>query len=289
MIRVTEDALSEEGFPFVYWEQGVPTGKSAYSLQQAAEIKIAAVVMVFVFAAVWSWSEQFWGGVFAALIVGGMCLAGDKMFRGGVKVWDIHIPGPEPRDTAEADRRAKATAILGRQYRGLVVGPQEGTDELLLWVMHGSDPDSMEWSRWVPLTSVQSLELGTADEWFEGISRAELRRVVSAPNSWVIVAPTLGHGVLWIAESGGAKAGIASLHGLLTKRFVIDAPEILQRWKEELEEREARTITIPAAPAAEGRDAGGAGNQEQGKRAEALSGPAAGEGGDAADAQTREK
>ena len=121
MIRVTEDTLSDAGFPVVYWEQEVPTGQSLRSVQQSVELKIAAVVMVFVFAAVWAWSEQFWGAVIAAMIIGGMCLSGDKMFRGGVKVWDIHIPGPEPRDTGEADRRAKATAILGKQYRGLAV------------------------------------------------------------------------------------------------------------------------------------------------------------------------
>ena len=293
MLRVTDDALSEEGFPFVYWEHDVPTGQSLHSVQQSMDLKIAAVIMVFVFVfvfvAVYAWSEQFWGAVIAAMIVGGMDLGGDRMLKGGIKVWDEHIPGPPdpPPEAAEAAWRARAMPVLGKQYRGLEVVSYGDAQQLHLCVAHGSDPKAMEWFQLVPLASIQSLELGTADEWFEGISQVELRRTVSAPNYWVIVAPTLGHGVLWIAELAGSKAGIAALHGLLTKRFVVDAPEMLQRWKEELEEREARTITIAGAPADNHADAGTTDKQEQGTQA--LSRPAAGEGDYAARADNREK
>src|SRR5262245_17826403 len=98
MIRVIADGRSAEGLPFVHWEQVVPTGQSVHALEQSVILKIAAVVMTFVFVAVWAGSGQIGLAAISALIIAGMCFAGDKMFKGGVKVWDIHIPGPEPRE-----------------------------------------------------------------------------------------------------------------------------------------------------------------------------------------------
>lgn len=221
------------------------------------------------------------------MIVGGMGLSGDKMFKGGVKVWDIHIPGPEPREgVAEAERRARAMPVLGKQYRRLEVVSYGDAQELHLCVAHGSDPKAMEWLQWVPLASIQSLELGTADEWFGSLSEAELRRMGSAPNSWVIVAPTLGHGVLRIAESAGSKAGITALHGLLTKRFVVDAPEMLARWKEKLEEEMLEKEMLAREESEKGEPPGQHAREGEGVAPSAIG---AGEGGDAVGAHDREK
>lgn len=104
-----------------------------------------------------------------------------------------------------------------------------------MWVFRGKRRDKLDCIAGVPLASVQTFELGTAEEWFQDLAQAQWRRTVSAPNWWVIVAPTFGYGVVPVAESGGAKAPIAALHGLLTRRFIIEAPEMQQRWKEKLE------------------------------------------------------
>jgi hypothetical protein len=74
------------------------------------------------------------------------------------------------------------------------IRPDRKTRELMLCVCHGSNPRAMQSVCSAPLTSIHSLEHGTADEWFEPLSEAELRRTNSAPNSRVIVAATLGHG-----------------------------------------------------------------------------------------------
>ncbi len=89
----------------------------------------------------------------------------------------------------------------------------------------------MECIAGVLLASIQAFELGTAEEWFMDVAQAQLRRQVSAPNSWVVVAPTMGHGVVRVAKSSGARAGIAALHSLLTRRFVLEAPDIQERWQ----------------------------------------------------------
>ncbi len=238
MVKVIEDSVSPEGFPRVRWEQEVPTGESVHSAEQSIALKIAAVIMVFVFAAVYAASESFWGAVLAGAIVAGMGLSGDKMFKGGIKVWDVDVPGPpDPSPSAaEREQRARATAILTKQHRGIEVQPDE-KQELRVFVWEG-EARKRELLAHAPLASIQSLELGTAEEWFMDLAQAQLRRTASAPNSWVIVAPTVGHGVLWIAESAGSKAGIAALHGVLTKRFIVEAPEMQERWRAELEERQ---------------------------------------------------
>lgn len=236
-MKLLEDARSAEGFPHVRWEQEAPTGQSLHSAEQSLALKIAVVAMVFVLVAVYAASDQIWWAVFAALFVGGALLGGDRMFKGGITVWDVHIKGPEPSPgAAEAEQRARATAILTRQQRGIEVQPDE-KDELRVFVWEG-DARKREVLAHAPLASIQSLELGTAEEWFMDLAQAQLRRTMSAPNSWVIVAPTLGHGVLWIAELAGSKAGIAALHGVLTKRFIVEAPEMQERWREKLRERE---------------------------------------------------
>jgi len=240
MVKLVEDGRSAEGFPHLRWEQNVPTGRSLHSAQQSIELKIAAVVMVLVFVAVYAASEQFWTAVIAALVVAGMGLAGDKMFKGGITVWDVHIKGPEPSPyAAERERQARATALTETECGEAFVLPDEETQELYFWVFRGGKPDRMKCVASVPLSSVQSLEIGTAEEWFMDVAQAEQRRLGSAPNWWVIVAPTLGHGVVPVAESGGAKAVIAALHGLLLKRFVVEAPAMQELWKAKLEEAEA--------------------------------------------------
>ncbi len=237
MVKLLDDSHSEEGFPCLRWQQVVPTGESAYVRQLTFELKMAAVVMVFVFVAVYAGSGYFWVAVFASLIVGGMCVAGDKAFKDGFRVWDVHIKGPEPAPgAAEAVARARATAIMGTEQCEAVVAPHRETQELYFWVSRGAKPETMDCIAGVPLSSIHAFELGTAEEWFMDVAQAQLRRQVSAPNWWVIVAPTLGHDVIAVAESGGAKAGIAALHGLLTQRFVLEAPEMQQRWKERLEQ-----------------------------------------------------
>jgi hypothetical protein len=237
MVKVTEDSRSEQDFPLLRWEQDVPTGESLHAVEQSMGLKIATVVMVFVFAAVYAASEQMWAGVIAAVVVGGVMLRGDQMLKSGLTVWGVHVKGPEPPPgAAEAERRARATPLFGKEFCKALVLPHEKTKELFFSVFRGTDPGDGSCVGSVPLDSIQAFELGTAEEWFRDFAQGELRRMGPTANSWVIVAPTLGHGLLPVAESGGTKAAIAALHGLLTKRFVIAAPEMQERWKEKLEE-----------------------------------------------------
>jgi hypothetical protein len=242
MIRFVANARTHDGFPLLRWEQDIPTGESAHTVEQMLTLKIVAVLMIFVFVAVYSGSGDFWAGALAALIAASFGLAGDKLFKGGIKVWDVHIPGPELRPgaeqlAAEREQRARATAMLATEQCAAMAFPDSKSGELLFSVLRGPTADKMEAVGTVPLASLQAFELGTAEEWFMDVAQAQARRVNSAPNSFVIVAPTLGHGVLPVAESGGTRANIAALHGLLLKEFVIAAPEMLDRWKEALEER----------------------------------------------------
>lgn len=244
MVMAVEDRRGPDGFPVVRWEQEVPTGESERSVLAAMEFKIAVVIMIFVFTWVYSSYGEFWSAVFAALIVGGLCVAGDQAFKGGIRVWDVHIPGPEPSPyKAEREARERATAILGKEYCEAVVVPHGETDELYFWVFRGKERSKLDCVGGVPLASLQAFELGTAEEWFLSLAQANLRRTVSAPNWWVIVAPSLGHGVVPVAESGGAKAPIAALHGLLTRRFVIEAADMQLRWKAKLEKSNDKTGT----------------------------------------------
>jgi hypothetical protein len=240
MVKVVRE-WRQDGFPGIHWEQEVPTGQSLHTVQQSIELKITAVVMVFVFAAVYAASEQVLAAGLAALFIGGMCLGGDKAFKGGLKVWDQTIAGPEPREgAAEAERRARATAVVETQACEAIVLPHGQTKQLYFWVYRGRKGEERKCVAGVPLESVPSFEIGTFDEWFGGIADAELRRMNSAANSYVIVTSAVGEGVVLVAESAGAKGPIAYLHGLLTKRFVMEAPEMLARWKEKLEEEERR-------------------------------------------------
>jgi hypothetical protein len=235
--------VGEARFPVVRWEQEVPAGQSLHSAQLSLSLKIAAVIMVFVFVAVYSASEQFWAAVMAALVVGSMGLAGDKMFKGGARVWDIHIPGPEPREgVAEEERRARATAMTEKEYAEALVMPDPETNELIFFVFRRPKGAKQERYARAPLASLDSFAVGTADEWFGDVAQAQLRQLQSHPNSYVIVGLTIGEGVLAIAESAGSRARIAHLQGILTKRFIVGAREIQERWKEKLEEakREAR-------------------------------------------------
>lgn len=74
MVKLVEDSRSPDGFPRVRWEQDVPTGESVYALEQSITLKIAAVVMVFVFAWAYAAGWDFWSAVLIAFLVGGLCL-----------------------------------------------------------------------------------------------------------------------------------------------------------------------------------------------------------------------
>jgi hypothetical protein len=263
MVRLIEDKRVD-GFPSVMWEQDVPTGESVHQVEQWLTLKIVAVIMIFVFTAVYAGGGGFLGGLIAALLVGGLFTGGDRAFRGGIKVWDVHVPGPPDPSPASIQReqRARAAAVLTKEYGKAMVWPAPETRELRFYILSGPDPQHIsKSSASVPLAAIQSFELGTAEEWFGDLAQAQLRRIEQAPNSWVIVAPTLGEGVLLIAESGGAKAAITALHGLLTKRFVVEAAELQEKWKERLEqeEREARQQASQ-----EERDRSGAGQPKAG-------------------------
>jgi hypothetical protein len=52
MLKVINQWSNEDGFPVLHWEQMVPTGESLHSAEQGLALKIAAVIGVFVFAAV---------------------------------------------------------------------------------------------------------------------------------------------------------------------------------------------------------------------------------------------
>jgi hypothetical protein len=240
MVKLVEDSRSPDGFPRVRWEQDVPTGESVYSVEQSIALKIAAVVMVFIFAWAYAAGWEFWSSLFMALFVGGLCLGGGQAWKGGFNIAGVHVPGtPEPSAaTLERERRARATAVMGTEHCEALVAPHGETNELYFWVFRGEKPDEMKCMGGAPLADIQAFELGTSEEWFGDLAQAELRRVQSSANWWVIVVPTLGHGVLAVADSGGAKAQIAGLHGLLTKRFVVAAPEMQERWKARLEEAE---------------------------------------------------
>ncbi len=241
MVRVLEDMPSADGFPRLSWEQQVPTGQSLHGAEQWMALRISIVVMIFVFAAVYSASESPIGAGMAALAVGGALLAGDQMFKGGITVWETHIKGPPERSAAsmEAERRARATPMMRTEYREAMVLPHPDGNVLYFHLFRRSEPGgTLEGITGVPLDSIHAFQIGMFDEWFEDVAQAELRRLNAAPNSYVIVAPTLGHGVVLVAESGGARAAIAALHGYLTKRFILDAPEMQLRWRLKLEEAE---------------------------------------------------
>jgi hypothetical protein len=69
----------QDDFPGVRWEQ---PGQSLHSAEQGMALKIAIVVMVFVFAAVYAASEHILAAGLAALFIGGLCLGGDRAFKG---------------------------------------------------------------------------------------------------------------------------------------------------------------------------------------------------------------
>lgn len=138
MVMRVDDRRGKDGFPIVRWEQEVPTGQSAYAVEQSVALKIAAVVMVFVFVAVYSGGGGFWVAVIAAMMLGGMMLGGDQMFKGGITVGDVHIKGPEPSPyKAEAEQRARATAMITTEYCEALVLPHGKTNELTFWVFRG--------------------------------------------------------------------------------------------------------------------------------------------------------
>jgi hypothetical protein len=67
MLKVINQWNNEDGFPVLHWEQMVPTGESLHSAEQGLALKIAAVVGVFVFAAVYAASEQLAGAMVTSL------------------------------------------------------------------------------------------------------------------------------------------------------------------------------------------------------------------------------
>jgi len=242
MVKVLHASRNADGLPHVRWEQQVPTGESAYSFGKRIELKIAAVVMVFIFA--WAYASG-WGlgtSVFIALFVGGLCLGGGQVaFKDGFNWAGVHVPGPSgpSQGTLEQERRDQATAMMEKERCEVMVSPAfQDPKQLFLFVRRGKAEGELEAVAVVPLSSIQPFELGTAEEWYGDISQRQ--RDQSLPNSFVIVNPTLGHGVIPVAESGGARAGMQALHGLLTREIVMRIGEMEQRWKEKVEEDEER-------------------------------------------------
>jgi len=241
MVKVLEASRNADGLPLVRWEQEVPTGESLYSFQKGIELKIAAVVMVFIFAWAYASGWDFWTAVLIAFLVGGLCLGGGQAFKGGMNIAGVHVPGPpEPSAaTLERERRDRATAMVEKEHGEVMVAPAfQDPKQLYLFVRRGKSPDKMESVAVVPLSGIQPFELGTGEEWFGDVAQAQLARETGRANSWVIVNPTLGYGVVPVAESGGSKAGMQALHGLLTREIVMRSGEMQQRWKEKVEENE---------------------------------------------------
>jgi len=241
MVKVLNASRLNDGLPLISWEQEVPTGESLYSVQKGMELKIAAVVMVFVFA--WAYASDWGlgGAAFIALMVGGLCLGGGQVaFKGGFNVAGVHVPGPpEPSPgTLEEERRARSTAVLGKEHVEVSVGPAfQDPKHLYLFVKRRASGEETE-SVAAPLSSIQPFELGTNEEWFMDVAQVKARGAGFAPNSWVIVMPTLGHGVIRVAESAGSKAEMQALHGLLTREIVMRVAELEQRWVERVQEDE---------------------------------------------------
>jgi hypothetical protein len=240
MVKVLHASRNADGLPHVRWEQQVPTGESVYAAGKRIELKIAAVVMIFIFA--WAYASGWHIGVsvFAALMVGGLVLGGGQVaFKEGINLAGVHVPGPRgPSEaTLEQERRDRATAIMETERREVMIAPaRHDPKQLFMFVHRGKPEGELETVAVVPLSSLQPFELGTAEEWYGDI--AQRQRDQSLPNSYVIVNPTLGHGVIAVAESGGSRAGIANLHGVLTREIATRIGEMEQRWKERVEEDE---------------------------------------------------
>ena len=242
MVKVVEASRNADGLPRVSWEQDVPTGELQYGFEQRMALKFAAVVGVFIFAWAYSAGWEFWGAAFAAVIVASLLLGGGQVaFKGGFNVAGVHIPGQSgPSEaTLAKERELQAIAMMEKEHcRVEVAPPRMDPKQLYLFVERGPSRDKLQRVATVPLATIQPFELGTAEEWFGDISQGQRHREQALPNSYVIVNPTLGHGVIGIAESGGSKAGITALHGLLTREIVARLGEMQQRWKERVEEDE---------------------------------------------------
>ena len=240
MVKILSATRLNDGLPVISWEQQVPTGESQFAFEQRMGLKLAAVVGVFIFAWAYSAGWEFWGAAFAGVIVASLLLGGGQAaFKGGFNVAGVHIPGPSgPSEaTLAKERELRGIAVMEKEHcRVHVAPPFQDPKQLYLFVERGPSPDKMKQIAVVPIASLQPFVLGTAEEWFGGISHT--RGEQPLPNSHVIVNPTLGHGVIQVAESGGAKADITALHGLLTREIIGRLGEMQQRWKERVEEDE---------------------------------------------------
>ena len=54
MVKLVQNTVSPDGFPHVRWDQQVPSGESLHGAEQWMALKIAVVVMIFVFTAVYA-------------------------------------------------------------------------------------------------------------------------------------------------------------------------------------------------------------------------------------------
>lgn len=236
---------TENGWPVIEWTSEVPTGKSVYQYDKEMTLKIAVVIGLFAGGLAFFHGEGIGISFFVFLIVMGFALGSGKSLEG------MQLPGggrvpvtPGPTD-AEKRREAiqRATQMMTKATASVSVRPgswpSPSEPPTLLFVSKIHQPPMQEIKFELPFDAVSEFMYGTKEQWYGKISERHATHISQDADTHVIVAPTAGYGVILIAKSGGEKAEIAGLHGMLVATFLSDRRKLVKRFEDSQKARAA--------------------------------------------------
>ena len=182
-------SATPDGFPRVIWEQRVPTGETALSLNRKRKVRRAILASIFLIALM--------AGAGANLTAITIVVVVYALFAGlfsdrGVKfrVLDMVIT----RYSDEGPHAQHNTAI--RQHRSQLCAAEVRVDrpaKTLRFVAYSLDPPPGKVYTDVPLLSFDALTRTSDLEWFYPAGNRDMARIIGAPETPALVAHPRGH------------------------------------------------------------------------------------------------
>jgi len=244
------------GWPFIEWIEEVPSGQSVFGSFQLSRLKVAIFISLAIVAALNYYYRLSLGeSAFAAFFLWAIFMGGGQAL-GGTQLPDGYgrspvFPGPSE---AESRREAieRATPIMTSITSRVSVEKWVDTkgEPMLTLVSErrakSGKPDILR----IPLDAILEFILGTDDEWFTDISMRHRYSLSQQPSHYVIVAHTIGYGVVLIAQSGRDRANMTDLHTRLLRTFLLNRSLLLARLELQLrqEREEEQAKLAPANP-----------------------------------------
>jgi hypothetical protein len=204
--------------PVIDWEQDIPTGRNEQHVWQSNQLKVGAIIAIFVVSLSVANGASWGSALFFAAIVLGLCFGGGAALTG---------KGPDPAEARHEARRS-ATPVLERQKKTaeLRISPEH-----IWFVVVTRDAKNKQIAEWGTVyENLEGFEVGSTAEWFGSISNSALDQMNQAANAHLIMAHTRDQGPLLAAQSAHDKWSVARLHGALRQHFIENRAKHMERF-----------------------------------------------------------